>query len=217
MDRNRGCATPMPALRRLPAYLRLLQAERREGRLTISGAEIAEALDLDQSQVRKDLALTGAVGRPRVGYDLDVVIEAVEECLGWRRDTLALLVGAGNLGSALLGYPGFGDVGLRIVGVFDADPATIGRRIRHHQVLDVRDLARHAAVLQPAIGLLAVPGEQAQVVAAMLVQAGMRGIWNFTPTRLVLPPEVVVEDVDLSASLAVLSHRLAVRPAETMT
>lgn len=202
-------AAPAPTLRRLPTYHRLLQAMMEDGRLTVSCTVIAQALVLDATQVRKDLAATGIVGKPKVGYFVDELTRSIESFLGWDKLTPAVLAGAGNMGKALLGYDRLAEYGLHIVAAFDADPARIGSPAGKLEILSIDDLADHAERLHVQVGILAVPPGAAQTVANLMVLAGIRAIWNFTPVRLDVPATIVVENVDLTASLAVLSNRLA--------
>lgn len=199
---------PLPSIRRMPLYLRYLKQMREQGRCCVSCTHIADLLNLTSIQVRKDLALTGIVGRPKVGYDTDALITAVEEFLGWNNTHDAFLVGVGSLGRALLGYDGFKDYGLEIVAGFDKSPDVIGSTVRGKQILDItllHDLARRMHI---QIGILTVPAQGAQDVTELLVEAGMRAIWNYTPVQLQVPSSVVVEDVRMAASFAVLSTRL---------
>jgi len=199
---------PIPSVRRLPLYLRLLRELRGEGHDSVSCTRIAESLDQGTVQVRKDLAITGIVGRPKVGYQIPELIDAIETFLGWKNTRDAFLVGAGSLGSALLGYEGFGDSGLNIVAAFDTNPEKVGTRIHEKEVLDwesFHDLAHRMHIL---IGILTVPADVAQEVTNAMILAGIRAIWNYTPAKLEVPPTIVVEDVRLSSSLAMLSSRL---------
>ena len=199
---------PIPSVRRLPLYLRLLRELRSQGHDSVSCTQIAENLDQGTVQVRKDLAITGIVGRPKVGYQIPELIDAIETFLGWKNTRDAFLVGAGSLGSALLGYEGFSDSGLNIVAAFDTNPEIIGTRIHDKEVLawdSFHDLAHRMHIL---IGILAVPADVAQEVTNAVILAGIRAIWNYTPAKLEVPPTIVVEDVRLSSSLAMLSSRL---------
>lgn len=199
---------PIPSVRRLPLYLRLLRELRADGHEAVSCTQISESLDLGTVQVRKDLAMTGIVGRPKIGYQIPELINAIETFLGWKNTRDAFLVGAGSLGSALLGYEGFQDSGLNIVAAFDADPAKIGTRIHDKEVLawdTFHDLAQRMHIL---IGILTVPADVAQEITNAMILAGIRAIWNYTPAKLEVPPSIVVEDVRLSSSLAALSSRL---------
>lgn len=202
-------AVSRPTLRRLPAYYPFLKQLREQGREVVSCTHIAEHLHLDPTQVRKDLAATGIVGKPRIGYHLDELMTALENFLGWNNSQEGFLVGVGNLGAALLGYDGFAPRGLKIVAAFDNDPGKIGQTVRGHRILDVQKLPSLARRLNILIGILAVPAPAAPAAAELLVDSGIRAIWNLTPAYLTVPPEIIVENVDLSASLAVLSSRLA--------
>jgi len=201
----------VPSLRRLPLYLRLLEAWRAEGRTQVSCTHLADALGFDPTQVRKDLAATGATGRPKVGYDLSNLRDVLAGFLGWDNPGEAFLVGAGALGQALLAYEGFAARGMSIVAVFDHDPrpgATVGGK----PVLPLNKLANLASRMHVRLGVLAVSGDLAPETGQLMADAGLQGIWNFAPVRLDLGDLVVVEHVDLAQSLAVLSHRLAALP-----
>lgn len=199
---------PLPSIRRLPLYLRVLKVMRDAGRESVSCTHISEALRFDPTQVRKDLAITGIVGRPKVGYHVVELIEAVEDFLGWNNTTDAFLVGVGSLGTALLGYRDFTSLGLNIVAALDADPAKVGRKVHGREVFPLTDLVELATRMHVHIGVLTVPVEAAQSVAAAMVDAGILAIWNFTNTQLDVPPHIIVERADLSSSLAALTSRL---------
>lgn len=199
----------VPSLRRLPLYLRLLEAWRAEGRTQVSCTHLADALGLDPTLVRKDLAAAGATGRPKIGYELRGLRDCLAGFLGWDNPGEAFLVGAGPLGQALLAYEGFAARGMSIVAVFDPDPARIGGSVGGKPVLPLHKLANLASRMHVRLGVLAVPGDGAAAAGRSMAAAGLQGIWNFAPVRLDLGPTVVVEHVDLAQSLAVLSHRLA--------
>ena len=204
---------PIPSIQRLPVYLRFLKEQRDRGEVLVSCTRIAEEFGQLSVQVRKDLAITGISGRPKVGYRVIELIDAIEEFLGWKGKTDAFLVGAGSLGSAILGYEGFVEHGLNIVAAFDSDPAKIGTTIRQCPVHSIKSLLEmgHRRPTPVEIGILTVPSSAAQDVANQLLEVGVRAIWNYTPTRLDLPEGVVCEEVKLSASFAVLSSRLKKR------
>ena len=200
---------PEPTLRRLPAYHRFLKTLAARGRPVVSCTHIAEELRLDPTQVRKDIQVTGIVGKPKVGYVVGELIDAIETFLGWKNSSDAFLVGVGHLGTALLGYDGFKGFGLNIVAAFDNAPGKVGSLVHGRQVLPIEDLADLSQRMHILIGILTVPAETAQSLADLMVFGGIRAIWNFTPVRLHLPPAIIVENVQLSASLAVLSNKLA--------
>lgn len=198
-----------PALRRLPLYHRFLKEFERTGRSRVSCTDIADALELDATQVRKDFEAAGINGRPRIGYFLSNLTEALEEFLGWRKVTEAFLVGAGSMGAALLGYRKFEDCGLRIVAAFDTDPSKIGTRIHGKHVLPLSKLSNLAQRMHILIGIVTVPAAEAQDVTDQLVEGGIRAIWNFAPVRLRVPEHVLVHNEDLYCSLASLSQKLS--------
>lgn len=199
----------LPTIRRLPAYLHLLQTLRAEAWKFVSTTVIAETLELEPIQVRKDLSLTGIVGKPRVGYAIPALIDAIETYLGWNATTEAILVGAGHLGTALLGYKGFAQHGLHVVAVFDNDPAKVGQKVHGLTVLPMEQVAELVARLQTPVGIITVPPHAAQEAADTLIAAGITGIWNFSPVTLHVPEGVVVQNEDLSSGLAVLSRKMA--------
>lgn len=199
---------PVPSVRRLPLYLRLLKQLRTRGREVVSCTYISHETGLVSTQVRKDLAMTGIVGRPKVGYDVPALINAIETFLGWNNTSDAFLIGAGSLGQALMGYEGFQEYGLNILAAFDTDPTKADTTVHDREVFDLEKLPDLAARLHVHIGILTVPAKVAQDSANLLVLCGMRAIWNFAPVTLEVPESVIVENMNLSASLAVLSSRL---------
>jgi redox-sensing transcriptional repressor len=195
-------------VKRLPAYLQMLRVLQGEGQEYVSGTVLATTHNLEPVIVRKDLAVTGAVGTPRRGFRVTELIAAIEHFLGWDNQTKAVLVGVGNLGTALLGYQGFEHFGLRIAGAFDRDPAKIGRWVNGRKVQPLSQLATFVKRGNIRLGVLTVPAAAAQETADLMIRAGIRGIWNFSPAKLVLPEGVVAQKEDLAEGLAVLSHRL---------
>ena len=204
---------PTPSIRRLPGYLRLLKAARARGERVTSCTRIAEELGQQSVQVRKDLSVTGVSGRPKVGYSIDELIDAIQDLLGWNRKTNAFLVGAGNLGSAIINYEGFAEHGLNIVGVFDSNPALFGSSIKGHKVMPVDDMLGCAKMLNGydimvEMGVITAPASAAQTVANQLVEVGVRAIWNYAPAVLELPDYVLCENVKLSESFALLTSQM---------
>lgn len=198
----------LPTIRRLPSYLHVIENAAQEGKTYISGTVIAEELSLEPIQVRKDLALTGIVGRPRLGFPVSELIRAIYSFLHWDQNHRAILVGAGNLGSALLGYTEFPRRGLTIVAAFDTDDAKVGTLCNGVPVYALQSCKERLPELDPAIAILAVPSPQAQAVADRLIHAGITGIWNFTNVRLKVPPHVTVQKEDLSSGYAVLAVKM---------
>jgi redox-sensing transcriptional repressor len=199
---------PEPTLKRLPLYHRFLKERLQSGRFVVSCTDIGAELKFDPTQVRKDLEVAGISGRPRVGYATEAVVDGIEHFLGWKKVTEAFLVGAGSLGSALLGYHKFEDCGLKIIAAFDTDPAKVGRSIHGKHVLALDQLADLAQRMQVLIGIITVPAGQAQAVAEVLLAGGVRAIWNFAPIRLRVPEHIIVHNEDLYCSLAALCQKL---------
>lgn len=199
---------PVPSIQRLPIYLRYLKEIREKGTTLISCTRIAEEFGQLSVQVRKDLAITGIVGRPKIGYQVNDLIQAIEHFLGWDRQTSAVLIGLGNLGSAILRYEGFIEHGLNIVAAFDIDPEKQGYSFHNCVVYPLNKLTAIGKRHHIDIGILTVPASAAQEVADILVKTGIKAIWNYSPRQLDLPKDIICEDVKLSASFAVLSNRL---------
>ncbi len=205
-------AVPSPSVQRLPVYLRFLKEQRDRGETVVSCTRIAEEFGQLSVQVRKDLSITGIIGRPKVGYKISELIDAIEDFLGWNTKMSACLVGAGSLGSAILGYEGFAELGLDIQCCFDTDSKKIGTQIHGRPVYDFRELGKIAQQHRFEIGILTVPASAAQAVANTLIGTGVRAFWNYTPTRLDLPAGILCEEVKLSASFALLSSRMKSGP-----
>jgi redox-sensing transcriptional repressor len=195
-------------VKRLPAYLQMLRVLQGEGQEYVSGTLLATTHSLEPVIVRKDLAVTGAAGIPRRGFRIAELIAAIERFVGWDNQTKAVLVGVGNLGTALLGYQGFENLGLRIAGAFDRDPAKVGKWIQGRKVQPISQLAAFVRRGGIRLGVLTVPAAVAQETADLMIRAGIRGIWNFSPARLEVPAGVVTQKEDLAEGLAVLSHKL---------
>ena len=202
---------PQASLRRLPQYHHYLIELEVSGVRQISCSIIGRDLNLVPVQVRKDLQYTGIVGKPKTGYLIRELIESIESFLGWNNVNEAFLVGAGNLGTSLLGHERFSRFGLRIVAAFDKDPTKIGQRIYDKAVLPLDKLNDLATRMSIHLGIITTPAQAAQSVADEMVKAGILAIWNFTPCRLRVPSNIFVHNEDLYASLASLSWKLAQR------
>ncbi len=205
---------PIPTVKRFPSYLRILKQAKDGGKKYISATTLAEELDLNPIQVRKDISSTGIEGKPKVGFCIDDLIHLIVHVLGWDNTSDALIVGAGSLGSAIARYDGFEAYGLKIVALFDKDPAKIGSRIGRFEVLPIDSINAFIAEKRISIAVITVPAVSAQAVADLLVGCGIRGIWNFAPKDIKVPPSVVVQRTDLATSFAVLSVKLGRKIAE---
>ena len=193
-----------PLIRRLPEYHSYLESVQVQGLSTISSTAIAQHLNIDPIVVRKDLEAVGAVGRPKIGFVVADLIQAIHTYMGWGNLDELVIAGCGSLGSALIGYSGFEKRGFRIVAGFDRDPDKNGREINGVMVFPIKKMVNLVKRLHVEIGIIAVPAEAAQEVADMMVEAGVKGLWNFSPCALKVPRSVVVQQEDLIASLVIL-------------
>ncbi|MGI5916747.1 MAG: redox-sensing transcriptional repressor Rex [Anaerolineae bacterium] len=202
---------PRPSLARLPAYLRRLIQAIELGESVISSQALGEAAGVPAAQVRKDLSHLGELGRAGIGYEVEHLASVLHGFLGLGRAKRAVVVGAGNLGRALAAYPGFARYGLRIVALFDVDPAKIGRRESGREVYALDRLPEVVRQESVDMGILTVPADQAQDVADLMIEAGIEVIWNFAPQALQVPDHVFLQYEDLAARLAIISYHIARR------
>ncbi len=200
-----------PSIRRLPSYLHIIRQARDDGQEYISGTVIAQELHLEPIQVRKDLAITGIVGKQKKGYPIVALMAAIEHFLGWDEMQQAVLIGAGNLGTALAGYQEFHYHGLNICAAFDQDTAKIGKSIHGVPVFSLKTLPEQIRNLGAKIAILTVPSANAQAVTDQLVEAGITAIWNFTNIKLKVPDSIIVQKEDLTSGYAMLSVMMNVR------
>lgn len=192
---------PKAVVARLSLYSRELQHLLQQGWQTISSAQLGKRLGVTDAQVRKDLAYFGQFGYPGIGYRCEELVHRIREILGTTESWSVALVGAGNLGHALLRYRGFEQQGFRVVAAFDNDPAQIGQVIGGIEVYGPDRLRGVLELEGIRIAMLAVPAAQAQRVAQQLAEAGIVGILNFAPVTLVLPEDIAVVEVDLAIEL----------------
>ncbi|MBU1107774.1 MAG: redox-sensing transcriptional repressor Rex [Candidatus Riflebacteria bacterium] len=199
---------PEPTLKRLPRYYNYLKGLLNKGREVVSCTHIGKDLDLDPPQIRKDLAYTGIRGIPKVGYQVEVLLNSIEEFFGWNSCDEAFLVGAGNIGRALINYQGFQRYGFRIVAAFDNSPEIVGKRIDKIEVLPLAKLTNLCLRMNVKIGVITTPDHAAQEVADMMIAGGIKGIWNFAPAEIKTPEGVIVQSENLAAGLSMLSKKL---------
>jgi redox-sensing transcriptional repressor len=201
---------PDETIRRLPVYLRGLLFLSEEGYKSVSSQKLADFLGLNAWQIRKDFSYFGAFGTPGVGYKIDKLVKQVKKIL--KLDVLkkAALVGVGNLGSAVLAYPGFGIYDFRVAAAFDNDPKKIGRKIEN---LTIEDASKLQTLKKRKISLaiIAVPRDSAQKTADALVKAGVKGILNFSPCHITVPKKVKVITIDIAMDLARLPYYIPTR------
>ena len=194
---------------RMPLYLHFLQEENSKGTQYISSTVIAQSISVSSVLVRKDLALVSSeAGRPKLGFGVSRLIVDIEKFLGYDNISDAIVVGAGGLGRAFLGYEGFKNNGLNVVAAFDVDKSLVGSIVAGKPILHVEKLTDFVAEHNVRLGIVTVPKAAAQDVVNKLVEAGIRAIWNFAPTPLRVPKDIVIKTEDLAASLAMLAGKL---------
>jgi redox-sensing transcriptional repressor len=200
---------PTPAVYRLSFYLRQLENIQRADKHTISSKQLGDALGYTDAQVRKDLAYFGQFGHPGIGYRVDELIAQLRKILGTDKVWNVLLVGAGNLGRALIAYRGFLRKGFKLAAIFDADERKVGQQFGDLIISSMDRLPAIAAEQNIKLAIMSVPGEAAQSVSDRLVGAGIRGILNFAPVSITTPPDVAVQGVDLAVQLEQLSFKMS--------
>ncbi len=193
-------------LQRLPMYLSYIQGLPEDAPKNISATTIAEALQLNDVQVRKDLASVSSSGKPKVGYNVKDLIAELEAFLGYNDIDNAVIVGAGSLGKALLNYSGFKAYGLNIIAAFDLceEPT----EFQGKTVFPIAQLGSFCRKVNVHIGIITVPASSAQEICDLLVESGIRAIWNFAPVHLVVPDGILVQNENMASSLALLSNHL---------
>ena len=195
-------------LKRLPTYLSYLKALPSEASANISATALAAGLHMGEVQVRKDLALVSDGGRPKIGYNREHLIADIENFLGYGNSNDAVLIGAGKLGRALLGYGGFAEYGLNIVAAFDANDTLIGTTNGGKPIMHLSRLGEVCQRYKIKIGIITVPAEYAQGVCDLLIENGILAICNFAPKHLNVPDGILVQNENMAASLALLCKHL---------
>lgn len=199
---------PEPTLRRLPWYLFNAKLMRDRGETYVSSTQMSRQINIDASQIAKDLSYIKVAGRTRVGYEIDSLIHALEDFLGFTSLHEAYLFGVGSLGAALLHDSGLAHFGLKIVGAFDVKPDLVGASINGIPIYHISDFEKIMRQNPAQIGVLTVPISVAQDTTDMMVAGGIHAVWNFTPFRICVPGDIVVQNTSLYAQLAVMFNRL---------
>ncbi|MBO5381209.1 MAG: redox-sensing transcriptional repressor Rex [Bacteroides sp.] len=199
---------PEPTLRRLPWYLSNLKLLRQRGERYVSSTQLAKETNIDASQIAKDLSYVRIAGRTRVGYEVDMLIAVLEDFLGFTRMHKAFLFGVGSLGGALLHDTGLKQFGLQIVAAFDVNPDLVGTNLGDIPIFHSDEFEQKMKEYDVNIGVLTVPIEIAQAITDKMVAGGIKAVWNFTPFRIRVPEEIVVQNTSLYAHLALMFNRL---------
>lgn len=204
---------PEPALRRLPWYLAYVKLLKNQGESYVSSTQIAKKINVSPTQIAKDLSYVNISGKTRVGYEIDQLIDVLEEFLGFRSSHKAVLFGVGSLGAALLADSGLEQYGLKILAGFDIKDDIVNTKINNIPVYHADEfIERNQKTIKAEIGVLTVPADIAQQTADYLIEGGVRGIWNFTPFRIRVPEGVVLQNTSIYAHLAVMFNRLKQLP-----
>ena len=207
-ERHRHERLPEPTLRRLPWYLAYLKLIRGRGETVVSSTRIGEETGVTPVQVAKDLSYINISGKTRVGYEVDALVGILDDFLGFSHAHRALLFGVGQLGAALMRDAGLGQYGLDIVAGFDVRPELVGTEIEGIPVYHIDHLPDRCPTLDATIAVITVPVEEAQRVTDQVLACGIRALWNFTPFRIRVPHNVVVQNTSIYANLAVMFNRL---------
>ncbi len=199
---------PEPTLRRLPWYLSNIKLMKEKGEQYVSSTQISKEINIDASQIAKDLSYVNISGRTRVGYNIDGLIEVLESFLGFTNMHKAFLFGVGSLGAALLRDSGLHHFGLEIVAAFDVNPELVGKDLNGIPIFHSDDFEAKMKEYDVNIGVLTVPINIAQEITNKMVDGGIKAVWNFTPFRIRVPENIVVQNTSLYAHLAVMFNRL---------
>ena len=199
---------PEPTLRRLPWYLSNIKLLKQRGEHFVSSTQISKEINIDASQIAKDLSYVNITGRTRVGYEVDTLIDVLESFLGFTDIHKAFLFGVGSLGGALLQDSGLTHFGLEIVAAFDVDPKLVGTTLNGIPIFHTDQFVEKMSEYDVQIGVLTVPIQIAQSVTDVMVAGGLSAVWNFTPFRIRVPENIVVQNTSLYAHLAVMFNRL---------
>ena len=215
-DNSQSVTLSRQAFLRMPYYLQYLNQLKQDGSTIVAAPAVAEALHLNEVQVRKDFAsVSSTKGLPKKGFPIDGLIWDMERCLGYHNVDQAVLVGVGSLGQALMSYKGFLQYGLDIVMAFDNNEALVGQRICGKYVLSTNRLSDMCRRMKIYIGIITVPENQAQMICDQLVAGGILAIWNFAPVHLSTPAHILVQNENLAASLALVAKQLKTQVERT--
>lgn len=206
--RKEADKVPEPTLRRLPWYLSNIKLMKEKGEQYVSSTQISKEINIDASQIAKDLSYVNISGRTRVGYNIDALIEVLESFLGFTNMHKAFLFGVGSLGAALLQDSGLQHFGLEIVAAFDVNPQLVGKDLSGIPIFHSDEFETKMKEYDVNIGVLTVPINIAQEITDKMVDGGIKAVWNFTPFRIRVPENIVVQNTSLYAHLAVMFNRL---------
>ena len=196
---------PVPTIRRLPLYLSFLKNLERT---FISAPEIARELHIDSTQITKDFSFINVRGKTKIGYQTSEIIQIIEEFLGYHEPKKAFLVGIGNLGLALIKYNAFSKEGLKIIMGFDINKEIAGTEVNNTKILNINKFEENFSKTPVDIGIITVPSGHAQKVADIMINCGIKAIWNFSATPISIPDNIIVENTSIDSGLAMITWKL---------
>lgn len=212
MDKKKNIS--MAVIKRLPKYHRYLRGLLKDDVDRISSKDLSEKIGFTASQIRQDLNCFGDFGQQGYGYNVKELLDQISNILGLTKEYKTVIIGAGNIGQAIANYNRFDKLGFTLRAIFDANPKLVGIRIRDIEIQDIDNLEGFLKSDHTDIGIICVPGANAQKVCDILVKNGVKGIWNFAPVDLEVPNDVIVENVHLSESMLTLTYLLNERDSE---
>ena len=202
---------PEPTLRRLPWYLAYVRLLERRNIEYVSSTQISKEINVDASQIAKDLSFLNIKGKTRIGYEVSMLVKELTDFLGFKSRHKAFVIGAGSLGAALMQDSGLSQYGLNIVAGFDVDPNLIGSNVGGIPIYDMTELAQRQQEYGVTIAILSVPVEHAQEATNVIVSSGLKAIWNFTPFRIKVPDDIVIQNTSIYAHLALIYNRMSAK------
>ena len=208
MNEKKDILLPEPTLRRLPWYLAYVNMLQSQGIDYVSSTQISKDINVDSSKIAKDLSFLNIKGKTRIGYQVDNLAAELSNFLGFRQEHSAIMIGVGSLGAALIQDSGLIQYGLRIVAGFDINEEIIGKEICGVPVFNISELKEQQRIYKANIGILAVPVEHAQESADLLSECGVKAIWNFTPFRIKVDEDMVIQNTSIYAHLSVMYNRI---------
>jgi redox-sensing transcriptional repressor len=212
MDKKKNIS--MAVIKRLPKYHRYLRGLLKDDVDRISSKDLSEKIGFTASQIRQDLNCFGDFGQQGYGYNVKELYDQISNILGLTKEYKTVIIGAGNIGQAIANYTRFDKLGFNLEAIFDANPKLVGIRIRDIEIQDIDNLEGFLKSEHIDIGIICVPGTNAQKVCDVMVKNGIKGIWNFAPVDLEVPEDVIVENVHLSESMLTLTYLLNERDSE---
>lgn len=207
-DMKQAWKVPEPTLRRLPWYLAFIKLLKGRGETFVSSTQIAKEINVDASQVAKDMSFVKISGKTRVGYEINALIDVLENFLGFTAQHKAFIFGVGSLGGALLHDSGLNQYGVEIIAGFDIRNDLAGKVINGIPVYHISQFPEQQKKLKATIGIITVPVENAQEITDQVIAGGIKALWNFTPFRIRVPEHIVVQNTSMYAHLAVMYNRL---------